>query len=101
MFVGIEDMENWHGKPMGDKADAIVAHLQSLIKNNEFGSLKAPAPADDCPKVSMSAKLSEPPSYKAGEKVPLHVSYLANVAHSYISSWSLIQIFMATLSTTV
>ena len=76
-YVGIEDMDNWHGKPLGDKADAIVSHLQSLIKNNESGLLKAAAPTKDCPAVSMTAKLSEPPSYDAGAKVsPLHQWYL-------------------------
>ena len=71
MFVGIEDMDNWHGKPLGDKADAIVSHLQSLIKNNESGLLKAATPTKDCPTVSLTAKLTEPPSYDAGAKVSL------------------------------
>ena len=70
-------MDNWHGKPLGDKADAIVSHLQSLIKNNESGLLKAAAPTKDCPAVNMTAKLSEPPSYDAGAKVsPLQQWYL-------------------------
>ena len=31
----IEDQMNWHGKPLGDKTEAIISHLTSLIKKPE------------------------------------------------------------------
>lgn len=30
-FPDIEDQMNWHGKPLGDKTEAIIAHLKSLL----------------------------------------------------------------------
>merc|ERR1739838_665115 len=32
-FPDIEDQMNWHDKPLGDKAESVLAHLNNLIKN--------------------------------------------------------------------
>lgn len=34
-FPDIEDQMNWHGKPLGDKTEAIIAHLKSLLTGEE------------------------------------------------------------------
>ena len=60
---------NWHGKPLGAKSDEVLASLKEIITNNGPVGLSAEEPTEECPTVSMSVKLSEPPSYKEGEKV--------------------------------
>lgn len=32
-FPNIEDADNWHGKPLGDNADAVIKYLNGLIQN--------------------------------------------------------------------
>lgn len=32
-FPNIEDADNWHGKPLGENADAVIKHLSGLIQN--------------------------------------------------------------------
>merc|ERR1719391_951361 len=32
-FPEIEDKMNWHGKPLGEKTDAVIEHLATLLKN--------------------------------------------------------------------
>ncbi len=32
-YSNIEDLENWHGKPLGKNADEVLQHLSGLIKN--------------------------------------------------------------------
>lgn len=66
---GIEDQENWHGKPLGDKAPEALQTLRTRIVNGSV-SLKPELPVDDAPKVDISnIKLSSPPAYEVGEKV--------------------------------
>ena len=62
---------NWHGKPLGAKSDEVLASLKEIITNNGPVGLSAEEPTEECPTVSMSVKLSEPPSYKEGEKVAI------------------------------
>lgn len=69
IITGIEDQDDWHGKPMADKAEAIINKLKETIKNNDPHGLVAEAPSDDVPTVQKSATLSSAPSYKDGEKV--------------------------------
>jgi transketolase len=76
-FPSIEDEENWHGKPLGDKSEAVVQHLKSLIKN--MGPLQV-APQkplkEDAPVVDISnVKLSAPPDYSIGENVATRFAY--------------------------
>jgi len=76
-FPFIEDEENWHGKPLGDKSEAVVQHLKTLIKN--MGPLQV-APQkplkEDAPVVDISnVKLSSPPDYNIGENVATRFAY--------------------------
>lgn len=50
-FPNIEDADNWHGKPLGDCADKVIAHLQDLIKNKGALQIAAQSANDDAPQV--------------------------------------------------
>lgn len=76
-FPSIEDKEDWHGKPLGDKSEVVVQHLKSLIKN--MGPLQV-APQkplkEDAPVVDIgNVKLSSPPDYNIGENVATRFAY--------------------------
>jgi transketolase len=83
-FPNIEDLENWHGKPLGDTANAVIEHLNSLIKNKGQLQLGPQSPPNDAPQVSIAnIKLATPPSYKMGEQVATRLAYgtaLAKIA---------------------
>ena len=72
-FVGIEDMDNWHGKPLGDKASEVIAALRPLA--DLPGPVPSPKPFTPVPAVDLSVHLSEPPNYKLGEKVATRQTY--------------------------
>ncbi|CAB3361574.1 Hypothetical predicted protein [Cloeon dipterum] len=76
-FPKVEDEENWHGKPLGDKADATIEHLKSLIKNAGPLQLHPQKPlVEDAPATNISnIQLSSPPNYKLGQKVATRESY--------------------------
>ena len=70
IFIGIEDEENWHGKPLGAKSDASVQAIMENIVNKEKHHLCPQSPDKDLPVVAFgSCKLSEPPNYKIGDMV--------------------------------
>lgn len=85
-FPKIEDLENWHGKPLGDSADVVIKHLEGLIKNKGSITLQPLSPLDVAPKVSISnIVLSSKPNYKLGEVVATRLAYgtaLAKIAAS-------------------
>lgn len=75
-FPNIEDLENWHGKPLGENATEVIKHLEGLIKNKGALTLQAQSPLDSAPEVSISnIKLSTPPAYKLGEQVATRLAY--------------------------
>merc|ERR1719187_3173220 len=75
-FPGIEDEMNWHGKPLGDKAEAVVQHLTGLIKNPDAPRPSISSPANDVTPSDISgAALSAPPSYTLGQKVATREAY--------------------------
>lgn len=75
-FPNIEDLENWHGKPLGDNATKVVTHLQSLIKNKGALTLQPSSPRSKAPTVSIdNITLSSPPAYKLGESVATRLAY--------------------------
>ncbi|XP_029662177.1 transketolase-like protein 2 isoform X1 [Formica exsecta] len=86
-FPEIEDLENWHGKPLGNKANEIIQHLNGLLKNPGPLGLHPQKPlVDDAPLVNISnITLASPPNYKLGEQVATRLAYgtaLAKLAKS-------------------
>lgn len=84
-FPNIEDLENWHGKPLGDQANSVIEHLQSMIRNAGPVQLTPPSPQkESAKKVNISnVKLATPPAYKLGESVATRLAYgtaLAKIA---------------------
>ena len=70
ILSGIEDQDNWHGKPLGAKTEASVQAIMKNIANKGKHQLCPKAPGKDLPVVPFGGvKLSEPPSYKLGEMV--------------------------------
>ncbi len=62
---------NWHGKALGDKAEEAIKAIQSVMSDTE-GPYKVMRPevVDDAKHLAPEKiALSEPPSYKLGEKV--------------------------------
>lgn len=73
---GVEDQLDWHGKPLGDKADAAINAINGLIKNQGPTTLHPPAPTKDAPNLDgQKITLSKAPSYKIGEKVATRLAY--------------------------
>ena len=69
-FPDVEDKLDWHGKPLGPKAEAALEAVRSLIKNPGPHGIKPKPIVNDAPKVDITKiHLSEPPNYKLGEKV--------------------------------
>lgn len=86
-FPDVENFENWHGKPLGNKADVIVQHLKGLIKNAGPLQIHPRKPLkDDAPVIDITnIKLSSPPAYKLGEEIATRNAYgtaLVKIAQS-------------------
>lgn len=80
-FPGIEDLENWHGKPLGPKSETVLQHLKSIIRNNGPYTQPGPAMVCDAPDVDISKiHLHETPNYKLGEQVATRLAYGAALA---------------------
>ncbi|XP_065583681.1 transketolase-like protein 2 [Artemia franciscana] len=72
---GVSDHENWHGKPLGDKAGSIVKNIEERIAGNVPATI-AESPVEDAPVVSIkNIRLSSVPAYKKGETVVTRVAY--------------------------
>lgn len=76
-FPKIEDLENWHGKPLGNQAESVIQHLSAMIKNKGALQLKPQLPLkDDAPKVDITnIRLATPPAYKFGESIATRLAY--------------------------
>ena len=69
-FPDIEDKMNWHGKPLGDKTEAVVEHLAAMLKNPGVERPSITSPVNDAAAVDLSgAVLAAPPNYTLGQKV--------------------------------
>lgn len=84
-FPKIEDLENWHGKPLGENANGVIEHLQSLIRNGGPIQIAPPSPQkESAKKVNISnVQLATPPAYQLGESVATRLAYgtaLAKIA---------------------
>lgn len=67
---GIEDAENWHGKPLGAKSEEHLKSLANSIMNNKPApQVTYPPSANVAPVDTTPISLSEPPKYSLGEMV--------------------------------
>jgi len=75
-FPDIENLMNWHGKALGDKAASVVKHVESLMKNPDVKPTNIPSPVMDAPTVDITGvALSDPPSYNLGDKLATRQAY--------------------------
>lgn len=87
-FPNIEDLENWHGKPLGDKANEVIKHLEGLMVDSSAHAptltVKSPSGLTAPPAVDITnVQLSEPPNYKLGDQIATRLAYgtaLAKIA---------------------
>lgn len=66
-FSGIEDKDNWHGKPLGDRSVDVLKQLESLTSGVTVTPV-IQSPSVHVPPVDLSVRLSSPPQYRVGEK---------------------------------
>lgn len=85
-FPGIEDMENWHGKPLGDKADAVIAAIEARMQDKHPINVPMKAPEAAAAANIDGICLSEPPAYQLGEKVATRLAYGTAIAKLGASS---------------
>ncbi|KAL1020522.1 hypothetical protein UPYG_G00001150 [Umbra pygmaea] len=73
---GIEDQDNWHGKPMPkDRAVELIKDLESLIQNPNK-KFSPELPNEDVAAADLSAiSLPSLPNYKIGDKVATRKAY--------------------------
>lgn len=76
-FPGISDELNWHGKPLGDKADEVIRAIQQQMGPDAASSIvKLTAPLEDAPVVDITnIRLSSPPAYKMGDMIATRLAY--------------------------
>lgn len=70
LLTGVEDLENFHGKALGDKGVKAIEEIEKLL-SSEKDVLKPKPAVEDAPKVVTPEPvvLSEAPSYAVGQKV--------------------------------
>jgi transketolase len=74
-FPGIEDKENWHGKPLGDKAEEVINAINARFHSQSV-SLRPQPPSVNVPVVNLnSVRLSESPKYNLGDKIATRQAY--------------------------
>lgn len=68
---GIENELDWHGKPLGDKASAIVADLRKLVNEETLVRPAIPKITAKVPEIKKekTIKLSSPPNYDGKKEV--------------------------------
>ncbi|NP_001229589.1 transketolase [Strongylocentrotus purpuratus] len=71
----VEDLENWHGKALGAKAEGALNAIKALISNPGPHGIVPPASTPLAEHDLSKVCLSEPPSYKTGDKVATRVAY--------------------------
>lgn len=74
-FPGIENQNNWHGKPLGAKSDEILKYLHSLIPS-DMERLSVKTPTTKVPQIRIdNIKLNSSPQYPADGKVSTRTAY--------------------------
>ncbi|CAF2912011.1 unnamed protein product [Rotaria sp. Silwood2] len=74
---GIENELDWHGKPLGDKANEIVAHLRELVNEKtlvrpQIAKITAKVPEI---KKDKEIKLSSPPNYDGKKEIATRLAH--------------------------
>ncbi|XP_075690001.1 transketolase [Rhinoderma darwinii] len=82
---GVEDKENWHGKPLPkDLAEEAIKEIESKIQSKK--KLSPALPVEDAPSISIkNIKMPSPPKFKLGEKIATRKAYglaLAKLGHA-------------------
>jgi len=74
-FPDISDKDNWHGKPLGDKGEAVIQAIQQQMEATS-AKVNIVAPVEDAPAVDISnVRMSSGPAYKIGDSVATRVAY--------------------------
>ena len=69
-FPNVEDLDNWHGKPLGKMSGPALEAVKKLITQPGPHGLSPLPIVDDAPKVVFpKVTLSKPPKYEMGQKV--------------------------------
>ncbi|XP_060095789.1 transketolase isoform X1 [Heteronotia binoei] len=84
-ITGIEDKENWHGKPLPkNMAEQVIQEIDDRIQNKR--RLSPAFPQEDAPIVNIrNVRMPSPPNYKMGEKIATRKAYglaLAKLGHA-------------------
>ncbi|XP_075431013.1 transketolase [Ascaphus truei] len=84
-ITGVEDKENWHGKPLPkDMAEQTIKEIESKINNKK--KMSPTLPEEDAPLVNIkNIKMQSPPNFKLGEKIATRKAYglaLAKLGHA-------------------
>lgn len=80
-LAGIEDMDNWHGKPIGSKADDYIALIEKQMVNLGPHGIVHGLPSTGLAEIPFgNLHLSDPPSYKLGEKIATRLAYGTGLA---------------------
>jgi len=68
---GIEDADDWHGRPIGPaKSESVIAAIKQQIVNPGPHGLRPCLPADVLSDIPFGdIHMSDPPAYKLGDKV--------------------------------
>jgi len=80
-YKEIDNQNDWHGKPLGGKTEASIAHVKSLMKDPEctklaFELLPIKAPTNTLTDTDVSnIKLASAPNYKLGQEVATRKAY--------------------------
>jgi len=74
-FPNISDKDNWHGKPLGDKAEAVIESIRAQMES-QTAAVNIVAPVEDAPSVDITnIRMSSPPAYKKGDLIATRVAY--------------------------
>lgn len=74
-FPDISDKDNWHGKPLGDNSERVLASIRAQMATNDV-KVSIAVPVEDAPVVDISnVRLSSAPAYKKGDMVATRLAY--------------------------
>lgn len=94
-FSGIEDLDNWHGKPIPkDHVEELIAQIENQIQASSK-PLQAALPNEDAAPVDPSPiYLQSPPEYKSVDKVILLYRLISSKQIIYLVCFGLPSLFI-------